>query len=101
MWMGILFVLAIIVPLVAIFLFKRRVLQIRLCAVEAVLLLGSLIFIGIYYWLSNRMFEGYDIEHKQLGWAVIMPILALILDLLAARAIFKDEVLVRSLDRIR
>ena len=32
MWMGILFVLAIIVPLVAIFLFKRRVLQIRLCA---------------------------------------------------------------------
>lgn len=101
MWMGILFVLAIIVPLVAIFLFKHRVLQIRLCAVEAVLLLGSLIFIGIYYWLSNRMFEGYDIEHKQLGWAVIMPILALILDLLAARAIFKDEVLVRSLDRIR
>jgi hypothetical protein len=31
----------------------------------------------------------------------IMPILSLILVVLAARAIFKDEVLVRSLDRIR
>lgn len=101
LWMGILLVLAIAVPLVTIFLFKRRTLQVRLCAVEAVLLLGVIIFIALYYWLSNRMFEGFDVEHKQFGWAAIMPILALVLDLLAARAIFKDEVLVRSLDRIR
>ena len=94
-------VLAIAVPLVTIFLFKRRTLQIRLCAVEAVLLLGVIVFIALYYWLANRMFEGFEIEHKQLGWAAIMPVLSLILDVLAARAIFKDEVLVRSLDRIR
>lgn len=100
-WMGILLVLAIAVPLVTIFLFKRRTLQIRLCAVEAVLLLGVIVFIALYYWLANRMFEGFEIEHKQLGWAAIMPVLSLILDVLAARAIFKDEVLVRSLDRIR
>lgn len=100
-WMGILLVLAIVLPLVTIFLFKRRTLQIRLCAVEAVLLLGVIVFIALYYWLANRMFAGFNIEHKQLGWAAIMPVLALILDVLAARAIFKDEVLVRSLDRIR
>lgn len=100
-WMGLLLAMATAVPFVTIFLFKRRTLQIRLCAVEAVLLLGSLAFIGLYYWLSNRFFAGYDIEHKQFGWSAIMPVMALILDVLAARAIFKDEVLVRSLDRIR
>ena len=100
-WMGILIVLAIVLPLVTIFLFKRRTLQIRLCAVEAVLLLGVIVFIALYYWFTIRMFAGFNIEHKQLGWAAIMPVLALILDVLAARAIFKDEVLVRSLDRIR
>ncbi len=100
-FMGIIMVLAILVPLVTIFLFKNRTLQIRLCAVEAVLLLGSLVFIGLYYWLTNRLFEGLEIAHKQFGWAAIMPVLALILDLMAARAIFKDEVMVRSLDRIR
>lgn len=100
-WLGILLVLAIAIPVVTIFLFKRRTLQIRLCAVEAVLLIGAVVFIALYYWLTNRMFEGFDIEHKQLGWAAIMPVMALILDVLAARAIFKDEVLVRSLDRIR
>ena len=33
--------------------------------------------------------------------AIIFPLVALILDYLALRAIFKDETLVRSLDRIR
>ena len=100
-WMGILLVLTVVIPFITIFLFKNRTLQIRLCAVEAVLLLGSLVFIGLYYWLTNRLFEGLEIAHKQFGWAAIMPVLALILDLMAARAIFKDEVMVRSLDRIR
>ncbi|MBO5820393.1 MAG: DUF4293 family protein, partial [Alistipes sp.] len=38
---------------------------------------------------------------KSFGWAAIMPVIALIPTFLAGRAIFKDEVLVRSLDRIR
>lgn len=100
-WMGIMLTLSTILPLVVIFLFKRRTLQIRLCAVEMVMLIGSLIFIGLYYWLTTRIFEGYNLEHRQFGWAAPMPIVALVLSYLASRAIFKDEVLVRSLDRIR
>lgn len=100
-WMGIMLTLSTILPLVVIFLFKRRTLQIRLCAVEMVMLIGSLIFIGLYYWLTTRIFEGYNLEHRQFGWASPMPIVALVLSYLASRAIFKDEVLVRSLDRIR
>lgn len=100
-WIGILLSLTVVVPLVTIFLFKHRTLQIRLCAVEMVLLLGSLVLYGLYYWITVKSFENFTLEHLQFGWAAPMPIVALILTYLASRAIFKDEMLVRSLDRIR
>jgi hypothetical protein len=101
LWMGVMLVMATLLPLVAIFLFKRRTLQVRLCAVEIVLLLGSLVMIGLYYWLTSRLFENLVVEHRQFGWGAPMPLVSLVLTALASRAIFKDEVLVRSLDRIR
>lgn len=100
-WLGIILAIATALPLITIFLFKKRTLQIRLCAVEVVLLIGSLVLVALYYWLTSRLFEGLVIEHRQFGWAAPMPIVALVLSYLASRAIFKDEVLVRSLDRIR
>ena len=101
LWMGVMLVMATLLPLVVIFLFKRRTLQVRLCAVEIVLLLGSLVVIGLYYWLTSRLFENLVVEHRQFGWGAPMPLVSLVLTALASRAIFKDEVLVRSLDRIR
>ncbi|MBQ2784185.1 MAG: DUF4293 domain-containing protein [Alistipes sp.] len=101
LWMGIMLSLATLLPFITIFLFKKRTLQVRLCAVELVLLLGSLVLIGLYYWLTSRIFEGLEIDHRQFGWAAPMPIVSMVLTYLASRAIFKDEVLVRSLDRIR
>lgn len=101
LWLGILLAASAVLPLVTLFLFKRRQLQIRLCAVELVLLVGSLVFIGIYYWLSNRMFTDLDTTHQRLALGALMPLLSAIVVWLAMRAIFRDEVLVRSLDRIR
>ncbi len=101
LWLGILLTAATVLPLVTIFLFKRRQLQIRLCAAELVLLIGSLVFIGIYYWLSNRMFDDIDTTHERLAIGALMPLLSAIAVWLAMRAIFRDEMLVRSLDRIR
>ena len=101
-YMGIIVALSAIVPTVTIFLFKNRMLQVRLCAVEIVVLLGCIAFMAIYFWLSGaNALEAAVVEHRQFGWAAIMPIVALVLVSLAARATFKDEVLVRSLDRIR
>jgi hypothetical protein len=93
--------LTAIVPLVTLFLFKKRLLQIRLCAVNIVLLLGTLIFIAIYYYLGSRFFAEFSYEVRGFKIAAIFPLLSLVLTYLAARAIFKDEMLVRSLDRIR
>lgn len=101
MYMGVVVALATIIPLITIFLYKNRMLQIRLCAVELVLLLGAQIFMALYYYLGNRMFEQLEFHTQGIRIAIIFPLVAIILDYLALRAIFKDEMLVRSLDRIR
>ncbi|MBR6721444.1 MAG: DUF4293 domain-containing protein [Alistipes sp.] len=102
LWMGIILVIATLLPFVTIFLFKKRQLQVRLCGAEMVVLLGAVAFIAIYYWLaSSNALADVAIDHKQFGWAAPMPLVSLVLTYLAGRAIFKDELLVRSLDRIR
>ncbi len=100
LYMGILLSLAAALPFIVIFLFKNRQLQIRLCAAEIVLLIGSLVMMGIYLYLSHRLFDAANgIISIKIG--VVMPILAIVFVALAIRSIFRDEVLVRSLDRIR
>lgn len=100
LYMGILLALAGVLPFVVIFLFKNRQLQIRLCAAEIVLLIGSLVVMGIYYYLSARMFNAANgIISIKIG--IVLPLVAIVFVALAIRSIFRDEVLVRSLDRIR
>ena len=99
-YMGILLALSGLLPFVVVFLFKNRQLQIRLCAAEIVLLVGSLVVMGIYYYLSYRIFNAANgIISIKAG--VIMPLVAIVFVALAIRSIFRDEMLVRSLDRIR
>ena len=103
LYLGGLLLLPTLLPIVIIFLFKKRMVQIRLCVSELILQLGSLAFIGIYCY---RLYDVIDSSIKAkwiftLGWASIMPIVAMILVGLAIRGIAKDEALVRSLDRIR
>lgn len=101
-WLGIILAIATAVPFVTIFLFKNRLLQLRLCIVEVILLLGATAFVAIYFWLSGaNALEDIGVAHRQFSWAAIMPVVSIIITVLAARAIFKDEALVRSLDRIR
>ncbi|MFI3247906.1 MAG: DUF4293 domain-containing protein [Rikenellaceae bacterium] len=90
-----------VLPLVIIFLFKNRMLQVRLCAVEAVLLLGNYAMIGAYYFLSCRAFNEIGITAKGFHPAVFAPLAALVLCFFAGKAILNDELLVRSVDRIR
>ena len=101
LYMGVIVALAAILPLVTIFMYKNRMLQIRLCAVEMVLLIGSVVFMAIYYYLGSRMFSNLEFSTQGFRIAITFPLVALVLDYLAMRAIFHDEMLVRSLDRIR
>ncbi|MFI3332982.1 MAG: DUF4293 domain-containing protein [Rikenellaceae bacterium] len=93
--------LTAILPLINIFLFKKRMLQIRLCVVQIVLLLGTLVIGGVYYYLSNRYFGGEGTVEASIRIVCALPLAAVFFDYLALKAILKDELLIKSLDRIR
>lgn len=101
LYLGILAALTCLVAVVSIFLYKRRMLQLRLCIVQLVLLLGVTALTAIYYFLSYRFFATFAFHAQHIRLAIVFPLVCLVLEYLAARAIFRDEMLVRSLDRIR
>ncbi|MBR0340460.1 MAG: DUF4293 domain-containing protein [Alistipes sp.] len=102
LYLVILLSLTTILPLITIFLYKKRMVQIRFCVSEIVLLLGSAAFIALYcYRMCDVLAELMQDINFTLGFAALMPIVAIIPVVLAIRGIAKDEALVRSLDRIR
>ena len=96
-YMGVVLALACVLPFITIFLFKRRLLQIRLCVVEIVLLIGS----AAYYFLSWRVFSELSFHTQGFRPAIALPLVCLLFAYLAARAVFRDELMVRAADRIR
>lgn len=87
-----------IVALVTIFLFKRRILQIRLCVFNALLMIG---FYGFFAYLAYNFTSSFVEMSLQVKFGLAFPLINLILDYLAIRNIGADEALVRSLDRLR
>ena len=82
--------------------FKNRTLQMKMCRLNALFLLG-LIF-SMFYLIdkAQAMFEGMQIEAEiHYGIGTYLPLLAVVLNILATRAIKKDDKLVRSADRLR
>jgi hypothetical protein len=86
-----------IVSLVTIFLFKKRLIQIRLCAANIGLLIGTTGL--IYYFGSVGAKELSAVASYQIN--MVFPLVGAILTFMALRAIGKDEALIRSMDRIR
>lgn len=102
LYLGILLSITTALLMTIIFLFKKRMLQIRLCVSAIVLLVGSAAFIGLYcYRLCDLLADLNGDLVFTLGFASLMPVVAIIPVVLAIRGIAKDEALVRSLDRIR
>ena len=96
-----LFALTIVISLLAlltIFLFKKRILQIRICVFNAILMLGFYGLFAFFYWDLGNQKEIFSLSLKI---AFSFPLISLILDYLAIRNIGADEALVRSLDRLR
>ncbi|MEG1699725.1 MAG: DUF4293 domain-containing protein [Alistipes sp.] len=100
-YMGVVLALAAVLPLITIFLYKRRLLQIRLCVVEFVLLFGAVVMEGVYYFLSWRVFSEMTFHVQGVKLALVLPLVCLLFNYLALRGVFHDEMLVRAADRIR
>lgn len=84
---------------VSIFMYKKRPLQIRLCAFAFI---TNILVIGSIFLAGNQIakVEHLNLEIEYLLTAYI-PLVTLLLIMLAQRAIRKDEAMVRSLNRLR
>jgi len=78
---------------VVLFLFKKRMLQVRLCAILLFFQLSLIGFYGYSYALNTQLTLTYPV--------VLGSIVHLIFLWMARRSTLKDEALVRSVDRIR
>jgi hypothetical protein len=87
-----------LLALVTIFLYKNRKLQFRLC------ILGVILSIGIialeYFFVESFKKENLIVSGTyQLG--ALLPIVMVVLFIFASRGIYRDERLVKSVDRLR
>jgi hypothetical protein len=94
-----LFVLTAIIALlsvVTILLYKKRILQIRLCVFNGILMIGFYVFFSFLLYMLKQ--NGLSASVRI---ALSFPLISLILDYLAIRNIGADETLVRSMERLR
>lgn len=86
-----------LMSLITIFLFRNRVLQLRLCVFNIIWMAGALILTWYYTYEAGR---SLDVE-ALFSFPAIMPLVSAILSYMAFRGIRRDELLIRSVDRIR
>lgn len=96
---GVLFftILSVLAPLVNIFMYKSRKRQITIGWITSLFIVLYYITAGVYF----MSYIGLDAEGISIQLGIILPLLALIFNILAISRIKKDEKLVKSLDRIR
>lgn len=95
--LGALLMIAATLSFVGIFLFKNRPLQSRLCIFNAILLIGFYLVFLIFMLYARKSLDA----SLGLNFGLALPLIALILNFMALRAINKDEALVQSYHRLR
>ncbi|MDR2472975.1 MAG: DUF4293 domain-containing protein [Tannerella sp.] len=96
----------ILLTFTIIFMYKKRVLQMRMCVYNSLIIIGFVAVVGYHLWSFDKM-SGAETEIKvtvseiKLSIWSAFPIIALIFNYLAIRKIGTDEALVRSLERLR
>lgn len=78
-----------------ILLFRQRALQMR------VLVFCMILILGYYGYFAFFVLVGKGDGHFTPSLTAALPLVAFVLDYLAFRGIMKDELLIRSLDRLR
>ncbi len=88
--------LGAVIALCTIFLFRNRMLQVRMTIFNMLLLLG--------YYLATIVFIVMlkdDLGVFRVNWSLSFPAVSIILNYLAFRAIYRDELMVKAADRLR
>lgn len=99
--------ISLLITMATIFFYKRRMLQIRLCFTNMALLLGLQVFAGYTLYKSVSFVEQMNSSVANYSPGVsfsvvdVFPVISIIFTYLAFRGIMRDEMLIKSLNRIR
>lgn len=87
-----------LISFVCIFLYNRRLIQIRICIINTILLivLSSVMF--LYYKITRDNLNPIDHSFRV---SAIFPLIGVVLTIMAYKAIRHDDMLVNSFDRLR
>lgn len=80
-----------------IFLYRKRALQMRVCTFSIILCVAWYV---LYAFFAHYLGDGLEASFRP-SWSAALPFCNIVLQYLAFRGIMKDEMLVRSLDRLR
>ncbi|MEG1861222.1 MAG: DUF4293 domain-containing protein [Bacteroidaceae bacterium] len=92
--LGVLLLIIIVINIVCICSFKKRMQQIRHIHIIT-------LFIVVFYVILVTITQLSQYAALTFNWSVILPFMSMILNFLSKRAIHKDEDLIRAADRIR
>ena len=89
----ILLILITILQLLAVFTFNARVFQMRTAVLSAILMIALQAWIGVDYFTADKEWI--------FKFTAVFPLVAAILNFIAARLILRDELLVESVSHLR
>lgn len=87
-----------VLSLITILLYKKRMLQMRICIYNILINIG---LIGMLYMQLSGFLKVNEVTSYNYGLPMVIPIASIILIFLAYRGIRKDELLVKAYDRLR
>ena len=89
----ILLILITILQLLAVFTFNARVFQMRTAVLSAILMIALQAWIGVDYFTADK--------ERIFKFTAVFPLVAAILNFIAARVILRDQLLVESVSHLR
>jgi hypothetical protein len=92
-------VVSFIFTVSTIFLYKKRLLQIRICTFNVLTNIVLIMVIFFFYATRIKTMTLIEPDYNYIG--IVLPLISLAFLVLASRAIRKDEALVKSADRLR
>ncbi len=94
-------IISIGMALFTIFKYDNRLLQMKLCAVNNLIMAGYLILISIFAMPEAEKLLSSRVVGISYNFAFFLPAVAVVLNIVAKWLIRKDDKLVKSVDRIR
>jgi hypothetical protein len=88
-----------ILALICLFLYKNRKLQFKISVFGVILSVGFLFL--EYYVVENIFKPNHSIQTGSYQIGALLPLVMVVFFFLAARGIYKDERLIKSMDRLR